>query len=159
MISFDQENQRFNYRIVGVALHDNRVFLHRAESEEFWTFPGGRGELGETAEQTLIREMCEELGTEIEVVRLLWFVENFFAYDNHDYHEIALYFLMQFPTDSPYLRQPGPFYGNEGTIKLIFQWFPQQVEALTSLPLLPEFLPAALQALPTSIQHIVHRNS
>ena len=157
MIRFDQGNQCFNYRIVGVAMHEGRVFLHQGEGEDFWTFPGGRAEFGETAEQTLKREMREELGAEIEVVRLLWLVENFFAYDNFDYHEIALYFLMRFPPTSQYLTQPGPFYGAEGDIKLTFQWFPQHLETLVGLPLLPDFLPTALQALPTSVQHLVHR--
>jgi 8-oxo-dGTP pyrophosphatase MutT (NUDIX family) len=157
MIRFDQGNQRFNYRIVGVAVHDNRVFLHQGEGEDFWTFPGGRSELGETAEETLRREMREELDADIEVVRLLWFVENFFTYDDFDYHEIALYFLMRFPPTSPYILESGTFYGAEGEIKLTFQWFPQVLETLINLPLLPDFLPAALQALPTAVQHIVHR--
>lgn len=157
MIRFDQGNQRFNFRIVGVAMHEGSVFLHQGEGEDFWTFPGGRAELGETAEETLRREMREELGAEIEVGRLLWLVENFFTYDNFDYHEIALYFLMRLPLDSPYLAQSSPFYGAEGMMKLTFQWFPQSLETLKNLPLLPDFLPAALQDLPTSVQHIVHR--
>lgn len=158
MIRFDQGNHCFNYRIVGVAVHDDAVLLHQAEGENFWTFPGGRAEMGETAEQTLIREMREELGIEVEVVRLLWFVENFFTYADQDYHEIALYFLMRFPATCQYLLQPDPFFGEEGTLKLIFQWFPLQPDVLASLPLLPSFLPTALQKLPESVQHLVHRD-
>src|SRR5262245_3617383 len=98
MIRFDKRNQRFNYRVVGIAIYENQVLLHRAEDEYFWTFPGGRGELGEPATETLKREMREELGVEVEVVRLLWFVENFFTYEEMRYHEIALYFLMRLPS-------------------------------------------------------------
>ena len=78
MIRFEEGNNCFNYRVVGVAIHENSVLLHQGEGEDFWTFPGGRAEFGETAEQTLKREMQEEIGVEVEVVRLLWFVENFF---------------------------------------------------------------------------------
>lgn len=155
MISFDEGPYRFNYRIVGIAMHGDRVLLHRAPEELFWTFPGGRAELGEPAEATLRREMREELRAEIEVVRLLWLVENFFPYDGRRYHEIALYFLMRFPPSHPHLARTGPFHDAEGE-RLIFQWFPLQTDALTALPLLPSFLPAALQELPDSVRHVVH---
>jgi 8-oxo-dGTP pyrophosphatase MutT (NUDIX family) len=155
MICFDQGNQCFNYRIVGVVAQENAVLLHRGENEAFWTFPGGRAELGETAEQTLKREMQEELGVTVEVVRLLWFVENFFKYDGKDYHEIALYFLLRLPAACQ-LFQADPFSGLEAEPKLIFQWFPAQPEVLARLPLLPSFLPTALQELPETVQHVVH---
>ena len=155
MICFDRGNQRFNYRVVGVAVHENQVLLHQAEGDAFWVLPGGRAELGEPAEHTLKREMREELKVEIEVVRLLWLVENFFTYADKQYHEIALYFLMQFPATCPYLTQPS-FPGEEGELKLTFQWFPLEPEVLSSLPLLPSFLHTMLQDLPASAQHVVH---
>lgn len=157
MIRFEKGNACFNYRIVGVAVHEDAAFLHQAEGDRFWTFPGGRAELGEAAEQTLKREMIEELGVEVEVVRLLWFVENFFRYAEMDYHEIALYFLMRLPSSCEYLSGPGPFLGHEdeGT-KLVFQWFPLRPEVLSGLPLLPSFLQTALRTLPESVQHVVH---
>jgi ADP-ribose pyrophosphatase YjhB (NUDIX family) len=92
MIRFDQGTRRFNYRVVGVAIHNDAVLLHRADHEPFWTLPGGRAEHGETAEQTIRREMLEELATDVHVVRLLWLVENFFDYEGLSYHELALYF-------------------------------------------------------------------
>jgi ADP-ribose pyrophosphatase YjhB (NUDIX family) len=156
MIRFDMENNRFNYRVVGVAVHNDSVLLHRAEGEGFWTFPGGRAEFGEPAEQTLKREMREEIGVEVEVVRLLWLVENFFTYADMRYHEIALYFLMRFPTTCKYLGHAGSFQGEEEGMKLTFQWFPQQAEILSSLPLLPSFLQTAVQNLPESVQHVIH---
>src|SRR5262245_16615293 len=111
IIRLENESNYFHYRVAGVAVHENSVLLHRYEGEDFWTFPGGRAEFGETAEQTLKREMREEIGAEVEVVRLLWFVENFFTYQDKRYHEIGLYFLMRFPTGSKYLVEPGPFQG------------------------------------------------
>ena len=157
MIRFDHGTQRFNYRIVGVAIHDDEVLLHRADHEPFWTCPGGRGELGETAEETIKREMQEELETSIEVVRLLWLVENFFEYDGVSYHEIALYFLIRFPTTSKPLTLR-TFDGDEAGMRLRFQWFPLDEAALAGLPLLPAFLPSGLTNLPASVVHLVHRD-
>jgi ADP-ribose pyrophosphatase YjhB (NUDIX family) len=159
MIRFEQGSNCFNYRIVGIAVHERAVLLHQAEGDRFWTFPGGRAEFGEAAEQTLQREMREELCVDVEVVRLLRFVENFFKYADRDYHEIALYFLMRLPPDCKYLSQPGPFHSqeDEGT-KLLFQWLSFQPEVLKGLPLLPSFLQTALDSLPESVRHIVHRD-
>jgi hypothetical protein len=104
--------------------------------------------------------MREEIDVDVEVVRLLWVVENFFAHAGKRCHEIALYFLMQIPTGSKYLLEPGPFPGEEKEqqVKLIFQWFPLEPEVLGRLPLLPPFLQTALQRLPQSTQHFVQFN-
>ena|SRR6266700_847005 len=158
MIHFDKDNNRFNYRIVGIALRGDSVLLHQATGDAFWTFPGGRAEFGETAEQTLKREMIEEIHAEVEIVRLLWFVENFFRYADMNYHEIALYFLMRLPPADNFMTGTGPFRGKEADVELTFQWVPNNSETLSNLPLLPGFLQTALQQLPESTQHIVHRD-
>ena len=158
MIRFDQGNRRFNYRVVGVAIHNDAVLLHRADHEPFWTLPGGRAEHGETAEQTITREMLEELETDIQVDRLLWVVENFFDYDGLSYHELALYFLIRLPPGSAPLYREA-FDGAEGEMPLRFRWFPLRREELVALPLLPAFLPEGLTELPRSPVHIVHRDT
>ncbi|HSN78099.1 MAG TPA: NUDIX hydrolase [Anaerolineae bacterium] len=154
MITFDHDVTRFTYRVVGVAIEDGRVLLHKAEDDDFWALPGGRGELLEPAAATLRREMCEELGIEVAVVRLLWLVENFFRYRGLDHHELGLYFLMRTPADWPYRMRAEPFLGDEHGVRLIFQWFP--LEALPALRVYPSFLASGLRNLPPSPQHVVH---
>jgi 8-oxo-dGTP pyrophosphatase MutT (NUDIX family) len=156
MISLEQGNVRFKYRVVGVAVREHSVLLHRAAGDDFWALPGGRAEFGETAAQTLKREMREELETEVEVVRTLWLVENFFTYAGRDYHELSVYFLMHLPPDSRYLVQPGPFQCQDAGTPLTFQWFSRQPDVLAGLPLLPSFLQTALQTLPDTLQHVVN---
>ena len=158
MIRFDQGNRRFNYRVVGVAIHNEAVLLHRADHEPFWTLPGGRAEHGETAEQTITREMAEELAADIHVDRLLWVVENFFEYDGLSYHELALYFLVRLRPGSAPLDSEA-FDGVESGMPLRFRWFPLRREALVALPLLPAFLPAGLTDLPRSVVHLVQRDT
>jgi 8-oxo-dGTP pyrophosphatase MutT (NUDIX family) len=41
------------------------------DGEKVWDLPGGRMEFGETAEETLTREIKEELGVQIKPIKLL----------------------------------------------------------------------------------------
>ena len=52
------------------------------EFKDGWEFPGGKIELGEIPEAAIVREIKEELDTEIEVVKLLDTVE----YDYPQFH-------------------------------------------------------------------------
>ena len=133
----------------------DRIFLHRLDQDDFWTFPGGRVELGETSQEALVRELEEELNADIEIVRLLWLVENFFEYNSQQYHEIAFYYLMQFPARSLYLTKDKSFFGVEGDKNLEFRWFVNDFEVLKELPLLPSFLQQSLSNLPSSVEHII----
>jgi ADP-ribose pyrophosphatase YjhB (NUDIX family) len=157
MITFDRDNIRFTNRIVGIAYDGDRVLLHRAISDDFWAMPGGRAELLETAAETLRREMREEMNEEVTVERLVWIAENFFEYGPRSFHEIGFYFLMHLPPASPLRQKAEPFYGQEGDLQIIFQWFP--VETLEQVYLFPAFLRTGLKNLPTSTVHIVQRDS
>ncbi|HNS01047.1 MAG TPA: NUDIX hydrolase [Anaerolineae bacterium] len=154
MITFTQDNTRFNCRVVGVAIDQGRVLLHKAEDDDFWALPGGRAELLEPATATLHREMIEELHIEVDVGRLLWLVENFFQYRGLDFHELGLYFLMHVPADWPRRLEKGPFLGYEQGVRLVFQWFP--LEELPTMRVNPSFLARGLQQLPAGPQHVVH---
>lgn len=154
MITLDIGDARFSFRTVGVAIHDDRVLLHRAEWDDFWALPGGRVELGEPASESLRREMREELGVEVRVERLLWVVENFFGDQGREQHRLAFYFLMTFPPDHHYYRATAPFAGHEEGIPLTFRWFP--FADLDTTVHYPPFLRTALRDLPLTPTHIVY---
>lgn len=158
MITFTKGDRRFNFRVAGIAIANNQVLLHRLDTDDFWTFPGGRVELGETSQEALVRELKEELNADVEIVRLLWLVENFFEYNKQQYHEIAFYYLMQFSKQSPYLNKNSSFSGIEPDISLEFKWFPIDSNVLKTLPLLPSFLQESLNNLPSSVEHIIQRD-
>ena len=48
----------------------------------------------ELTEDTIGREMKEELGIDIEVERLLWIGESFFSIEGVKFHELCFYYLI-----------------------------------------------------------------
>lgn len=71
--------------VAAIIKNENKIFATQRGYGEFkdgWEFPGGKIETGETPEEALIREIKEELNTEIKVGRLLDTVE----YDYPKFH-------------------------------------------------------------------------
>lgn len=71
--------------VAAIIIQDNHIFATQRGYGEFkdgWEFPGGKIEPGETPEQALIREIREELDTEIVVGPLFDTVE----YDYPQFH-------------------------------------------------------------------------
>jgi len=71
--------------VAAIIKKDDKIFATQRGYGEFkdgWEFPGGKIEAGETSQQALIREIMEELETEIEVGDLLQTVE----YDYPNFH-------------------------------------------------------------------------
>ncbi|GCE18469.1 NUDIX hydrolase [Dictyobacter kobayashii] len=161
MITFKAEGHKFTYRIGGIAIHEGRVLCQKATLDPrgtFWFLPGGRAELGESSQETLRREIQEELGEEAHIGRLLYVVENFFS-DKVDHHEVGLYFELSFPEDSYLYQHPGPFELPEELENhpMIFEWLPI-AELPEKLWVRPNFFCTALQALPDYTQHVILTN-
>jgi ADP-ribose pyrophosphatase YjhB (NUDIX family) len=162
MISTMIGSARFNVRVAGVWIDDGHVLLQGDEREEdFWTLPGGRVEIMEPVEAALRREMREELaiGDDLRVGRLLWIIQNIFQYPEpgDDHHELGFYFLMtpgQADTDRLCdKRRDHPCAEPETTLR--FRWFPL-AEVAAGVLILPTFLNAALQDLPSEPRIITH---
>lgn len=71
--------------VAAVIIREGRVFATQrgyGEWKDWWEFPGGKIENGETPEEALRREIREELATEIEVGQRLTTVE----YDYPQFH-------------------------------------------------------------------------
>jgi 8-oxo-dGTP pyrophosphatase MutT (NUDIX family) len=62
--------------VVGVAVRDGRMLVIRRSrtvvAPLVYCFPGGGIEAGESEQQALVREFCEEIGVAVRPLRRLW---------------------------------------------------------------------------------------
>ena len=71
--------------VAAIIRKEDKIFATQrgyGEFKDWWEFPGGKMEPGETPEEALLREIKEELSTEISVDKFLYTVE----YDYPQFH-------------------------------------------------------------------------
>lgn len=90
-------------RPLAIAIIKNEqgeILLHEGydsiKDETFYRPLGGGIEFGELGEQALIREFQEEIGVQVQVLKLLNLFENIFTYEGRPGHEIVLLFEARF---------------------------------------------------------------
>jgi len=77
------ENRNNGFRAGAVVIKDNKILLmhqflgprENKGTEDFYTLPGGSWESNETLEQTCKRELKEECNLDIEVGKLIFFID------------------------------------------------------------------------------------
>ncbi len=103
-ISFKFPNISFNYRVGCLIKKDNYVLLEENTDNNYYSFIGGRVKLGETSSEAIKREFFEETGLNVEVVRCMGIVENFFTskYTKGACHEILIIYELKFTDKEAY---------------------------------------------------------
>ncbi|UXS34056.1 NUDIX hydrolase [Agrobacterium tumefaciens] len=156
MIRLDRKPQLFSMRVAALIFQNDHILVQRGTKDSYWALPGGRAEIGESSQETIIREIGEELDRDCTVERLLWSAENFFAYDDYAAHELAFYYLVS-------LRQAFPFHGTDivhrvlDGVEVEFRWLPAQSSTLLDHDLRPRFIADRIENLPQRHEHLIVR--
>ena len=95
-ITVDVGNYKLNVRATGIIIHNNKVLLHKNINEDHYALLGGRVEIGENSEDTIKREIKEELGKDIEITGYVTTIENFFEMKKSKFHEIMFIYEVEF---------------------------------------------------------------
>jgi 8-oxo-dGTP pyrophosphatase MutT (NUDIX family) len=144
----------FKIRSAALIVRDGRVLLNRLRGDDVWMLPGGTGEFGESAEETLRRELREELGVEASVGRLLWVVEHFFELTGRRWHQVLWIYEASLPGDVGSEDGEWERASSDGAER--FLW--ADAAALRSLRVVPGFLPGAVADPPHRPVHLTHRD-
>jgi 8-oxo-dGTP diphosphatase len=109
--------------VIAVAVHQGKLLVIErsltVQAPGAFCFPGGGMEPGETQQETIVREMQEELGVDVEPVQKLW--ENITAW------QVKLHWW------EVSLREPEYLYPNPEEVADAF-WLPP--DGVRSLPVL-----------------------
>ena len=90
--------------VAAIIRKGNKIFATQrgyGEWKDWWEFPGGKMEAGETSEEALKREICEELSTEISVDQFLCTVE----YDYPAFHLTMHCYFCSLLTEALHLNE------------------------------------------------------
>ena len=95
-LTIDFDDWRLNCRAGVIITHNNKILVHHNLNETYYALIGGRVKLGEDSENTVKREIKEELGKDIELTGYIATIENFFNLRGKKYHEIMFIHKAEF---------------------------------------------------------------
>ena len=119
--------------VCAVIVNKGRIFACQrgyGEWKDWWEFPGGKIESGESPEEALLREIREELFIDISIDRHLTTVD----YDYPDFHLTMHCYLCHLKDDSqPYLleHEAARWLGKSELEEV--KWLPADVEVIKAL--------------------------
>ena len=134
-LTIDVEDYKLNIRAAAVIIHNNKILVHRNINSDHYALIGGRVEIGESSDNTVKREIEEEIGKEIEITGYISTIENFFEMKGSKYHEILFIHKAEFINEKD--KQIEYILKNvEGKENLQYEWL--ELEKLNKYPLLPK---------------------
>lgn len=100
-------------RVAGIVpMKDGFAFMHRVgvikrkDYQEYYTFPGGGLEEGETPEEGTIREIKEEFGINVKVIKKLYEMQS------EKFNQKEMFFLCEY-VDGEFGTGYGPEFNND----------------------------------------------
>ena len=151
-LTFRMDGGTFNYRVGAIIIHKGKILLMHNDEEPYYYTVGGRVHFNETTEETVVREVKEEIGVDLEIDRFLFFQEQFFdgKVTGTHIHELGVYYLMK---DSPALDhlECRSVTARGAAEELL--WVP--VEETGEYYIVPESIAARLRSLPSHPEHII----
>ena len=145
------DNKKLNIRACALIIHNNNLLVHNNVNESHVALVGGRVKIGESSEDTLKREIKEEMGKEIEILEYVSTIENFFDTDDMPYHEIMFVYRVDFKDDAD-KKIIDSIKNIEGEDELRYDWI--DLDKIEQYPLKPQILKRMIKKRCFSIHEI-----
>lgn len=149
-LSIDIEDYKLNIRAGGLIIHNNKILAHKNINKDHYCIPGGRIELGENSETTIKREIQEELGKDIDILKYSSTIENFFYMNEKKYHELYFLYRVEFKNEED-KNIEYTMHNMEGKDYLQYEWL--DIDKVDEYNILPECLKDMLKKdnMPTHV--------
>lgn len=141
-LSIKLEDYKLNIRAAGIIIHNNKILLHKNKNDDYYALLGGRVALGESSKETIKREIVEELGKEVQVLKYISTIENFFKIENTKYHEIMFVYHVEF-VDEEYKLIETTLNNIEGNDDIKYEWI--DLNEINNCKLLPNVIKEVLK--------------
>lgn len=154
MICLKEGEIDFHFRVAGILIRNGKILIQRAIKDKAYSLPGGRVEIFEQTENTLLREWKEEMSADIRIERLLWIQEQFAKWeDGKKHHCLCFYYLVSLKEPSN-IPLEGNFYSEQDNDSEIeFSWV--EIDKIKEMKFYPVFARTRLNNLPIHIERIV----
>ena len=140
-VRIDSNEGKFKFRVCGILKVKEKYLTVKIQGNDFYCLPGGHVELGEDTDAAVLREMKEELGYEVNIVKLVSIIQNFFkTKDNLIFHELGYYYIVEPKNIEDVNLDDYVITENDKgkLVRLEFKWF--TLEELQNAKFLPEVL-------------------
>lgn len=115
-----EDGIKLNVRTTGAFVKKGKILVNATHGDEHYSLPGGRVKSNEDSISALEREVQEEMQLEIENIKPIGIIENFFDTPNARYHEYMWLFDAEFVDKSIYDKEE--IIAHEGEKEMLFKW-------------------------------------
>lgn len=106
---------------------------------------GGGIEFGESSEEAMLREISEEIGTDVENLNLIKVIENIFTYEGKQWHEVVFVYDAEFIDKSWYEKEKLTCYESSINTKFPAKWMSLAEIEKQNIRLVPPCLASLLK--------------
>lgn len=142
----------FNHRVAAVIIRNNKILAQKNTKTNEYYLVGGRVKYGESTEDSLVREIEEELKITVSDFKPLWVNECFFIDGGKRFHEIGVYYLVN--TDNTNFNHfESEFETREANRSNTYEWL--DIDNLDNVSLYPSFIKDEIKNADKSLKLII----